>query len=161
MASPTWWTWVWVNSGSWWWTEAWRAAIHGVSKSLTQLSDWTELNWRWMMSKKIFLGAFWTLVDFLWRSVHSDALTISKLGYLSVYYWVERGFYILGPPQLAPSRPRIVGSQNLAVRRKARQVPLFRKRPLSRRSEEARPPLAVHCGGCSSVPSKGLPEDWG
>ena len=24
---------------------AWRAAIHGVSKSRTQLSDWTELNW--------------------------------------------------------------------------------------------------------------------
>ena len=23
--------------------EAWRAAIHGVAKSLTQLSDWTEL----------------------------------------------------------------------------------------------------------------------
>ena len=20
MASPTWWTWVWVNSGNWWWT---------------------------------------------------------------------------------------------------------------------------------------------
>ena len=20
MASPTWWTWVWMNSGSWWWT---------------------------------------------------------------------------------------------------------------------------------------------
>ena len=25
--------------------EAWRAAIHGVSKSRTGLSDWTELNW--------------------------------------------------------------------------------------------------------------------
>ena len=25
--------------------EAWRAAIHGVTKSRTQLSDWTELNW--------------------------------------------------------------------------------------------------------------------
>ena len=25
--------------------EAWRAAIHEVSKSQTQLSDWTELNW--------------------------------------------------------------------------------------------------------------------
>ena len=25
--------------------EAWRAAIHGVKKSQTQLSDWTELNW--------------------------------------------------------------------------------------------------------------------
>ena len=26
--------------------EAWRTAIHGVAKSWTQLSDWTELNWR-------------------------------------------------------------------------------------------------------------------
>ena len=25
--------------------EAWRAAVHGVAKSQTQLSDWTELNW--------------------------------------------------------------------------------------------------------------------
>ena len=26
--------------------EAWRAAIHGVAKSRTRLSDWTELNWK-------------------------------------------------------------------------------------------------------------------
>ena len=25
--------------------EAWRAAIHGVTKSWTRLRDWTELNW--------------------------------------------------------------------------------------------------------------------
>ena len=25
--------------------EAWRAAVHGVPKSRTRLSDWTELNW--------------------------------------------------------------------------------------------------------------------
>ena len=25
--------------------EAWRAAVHGVAKSRTQLSDWTKLNW--------------------------------------------------------------------------------------------------------------------
>ena len=25
--------------------EAWHAAIHGIAKSRTQLSDWTELNW--------------------------------------------------------------------------------------------------------------------
>ena len=25
--------------------EAWDAAIHGVTKSRTRLSDWTELNW--------------------------------------------------------------------------------------------------------------------
>ena len=43
MASLTRWRWVWVNSGSWWWTEAWCAAIHGVTKSRTRLSDWTEL----------------------------------------------------------------------------------------------------------------------
>ena len=30
--------------------EAWRAAIHGVAKSLTRLSDWTELNWTDMHS---------------------------------------------------------------------------------------------------------------
>ena len=27
--------------------EAWRAAVHGVAKSRTRLSDWTELNWTW------------------------------------------------------------------------------------------------------------------
>ena len=26
--------------------ETWCAAVHGVAKSQTQLSDWTELNWR-------------------------------------------------------------------------------------------------------------------
>ena len=27
--------------------EAWRATVHGVAKSWTQLSDWTELNQNW------------------------------------------------------------------------------------------------------------------
>ena len=40
MASLTQWMWIWVNSGSWWW--AGRPAIHGVAKSQTQLSNWTE-----------------------------------------------------------------------------------------------------------------------
>ena len=31
--------------------EAWRAAIHGVAKSRTRLSDWTELNWNSEFSK--------------------------------------------------------------------------------------------------------------
>ena len=46
MASPTQWTWVWVDSSSWWWDrEAWCAVVHGVAKSRTRLSDWNELNW--------------------------------------------------------------------------------------------------------------------
>ena len=28
--------------------EAWRASVHGVAKSRTRLSDWTELNWTWL-----------------------------------------------------------------------------------------------------------------
>ena len=39
------WTWVWVNSGSWLMDrEPWHAAVHGVAKSWTRLSNWTELN---------------------------------------------------------------------------------------------------------------------
>ena len=30
--------------------EAWCAVIHGVTRSQTWLSDWTELNWCWIMS---------------------------------------------------------------------------------------------------------------
>ena len=43
MASPTRWTWVWVDSGSCDGQETWRAAVHGVSKSQTGMSDWAEL----------------------------------------------------------------------------------------------------------------------
>ena len=44
MASPTWWTWVSVNSGSWWWTGRpgmlWFIGLQRVGH------DWaTELNW--------------------------------------------------------------------------------------------------------------------
>ena len=45
MASLPRWSRVWVNSGSWWWTGR-RIAIHGVAKSRTRLSDWTELSFK-------------------------------------------------------------------------------------------------------------------
>ena len=44
MASLTRWTWVWVNSGSWWWTG--RPGVLWFMGSLRVGHDWaTELNW--------------------------------------------------------------------------------------------------------------------
>ena len=44
MASPTQWTWVWVNSGSWWWTG--RPGVLRFMGSQRVGHDWaTELNW--------------------------------------------------------------------------------------------------------------------
>ena len=45
MASLTQWTWVWVNSGSWWWTE--RPSMLQSMGSQQVGYDWaTELNWK-------------------------------------------------------------------------------------------------------------------
>ena len=44
MASPTQWTWVWVNSRGWWWTGRPGMLQFMGSQSQTRLSDWTELN---------------------------------------------------------------------------------------------------------------------
>ena len=44
MSSPTWWTWVWVNSRSWWWTG--RPGVLQFMGSQGVRYDWvTELNW--------------------------------------------------------------------------------------------------------------------
>ena len=44
MASPTQWTWIWVNSGSWWWTG--RPGLLQFMGSQRVGHDWvTELNW--------------------------------------------------------------------------------------------------------------------
>ena len=61
MASPTRWTWVWVNSGSLWWTN-WEFVRPGMLQSMRSQGvghDWaTELNW----TGKIFLFLFLILL---------------------------------------------------------------------------------------------------
>ena len=50
-ASPTQWTWVWVNSGSWWWTG--RPGVLQVMGSQRVGHDWaTELNWSGKNTRK-------------------------------------------------------------------------------------------------------------
>ena len=57
MAPPTWWTWVWASSGSWWWT-----GRPGVLQALGLKRvghDWaTELNWT-LVFHSLFLNMFW------------------------------------------------------------------------------------------------------
>ena len=45
--------------------EAWRAAVHGVAKSQTRLSDWTELNWLWLYHLKVPGKQFLTIKSWL------------------------------------------------------------------------------------------------
>ena len=63
MASPTWRTWVWVNSGSWWWTGRpgmlWFMGLQRVGHDWATELNWTDgLIWTWS----------WTLInDYLFK----------------------------------------------------------------------------------------------
>ena len=54
--------------------EAWRAAIHGVSKSRTGLSDWTELNLIWIcLNWGIF---FWNQDEYIHKKTSTKLITL-------------------------------------------------------------------------------------
>ena len=61
-ASLTWWTWVWVNSGSWWWTG--RPGVLQFMGLQRVRHNWaTELNWTeymrlWMCADPMHLWLF-------------------------------------------------------------------------------------------------------
>ena len=60
MASPTQWTWVWVNFGSCWWTG--RPGVLQFMGNRTRLSNWSEhtLTGNWQLAiSVIFLGPWW------------------------------------------------------------------------------------------------------
>ena len=57
MASSTWWTWIWVNSGIWWWTG--RPGVLWFMGSQILGHDWaTELNWRVLYEISQAVGDF-------------------------------------------------------------------------------------------------------
>ena len=87
MASLTQWTWVWVKSGSWWWTGRPVVLWFVGLQSWTRLSDWTELNW------KNNLDVIYSLESFLkTHAVDADRMLtgftlISLGGYLFHLEW--------------------------------------------------------------------------
>ena len=63
MASPSQWTWVWVDSGSWWWTERpgvlWFMGLQRVGH------DWvTELNWTELKALRFGVACY---IALLWQ----------------------------------------------------------------------------------------------
>ena len=57
MASPTWWTWVWASSGSWWWTGK-HDMLQSTESQRVGYNRATELNWRreWLPSPLFLPG---------------------------------------------------------------------------------------------------------
>ena len=78
MASPTQWTWVWVNSGSWWWTGRPGVlqfmGLQRVRHDWATKLNWTELNWtdsgRTDCFVKVIFASilYWELIFHLTRS---------------------------------------------------------------------------------------------
>ena len=75
MASLTRWTWVWVNSGSWWWTG--RPGVLQFMGLQRVRHDWaTELNWS--IQKYISYLPFSQVTKALWNKTNKNTATIIK-----------------------------------------------------------------------------------
>ena len=74
-ASPTQWTWVWVNSGTWWWTG--RPGMLQSMGSQRVWSDWvTELYW----THKFMCNFTWGKRHFAFNKDHQKVQCIPKCG---------------------------------------------------------------------------------
>ena len=91
IAPPTQWTWVWVNPGSWWWTE--RPGMLQSMGSQRVRRDWvTELNWTLNIYLVIWLNQIlvatcriiscstWDLLPWLGIEFRSSTLEVWRLG---------------------------------------------------------------------------------
>ena len=97
MVSPTQWTWVWENSGSWWWTAGLACCvIHGVAKIQTRLRGLTELNCilffldsTYKQYQKIFVFLS-VLLHSVWQSLSPSMLLLMALFFFYFYFlWLS------------------------------------------------------------------------
>ena len=93
--------------------EARPAAVHGVAKSWTRLSDWTELNWTELIA--VLQDHAWNHIKAL--KVPSQMLWLRKLSFL--WQWgfphssvSEESACIAGDPGLTPGLGRSLGEGN-------------------------------------------------
>ena len=78
MASPTQWTWIWVNSGSWWWTG--RPGVLWFMGSQRVGHDWaTELNL--VLAQEMYIYIFAVVAVVIYRKIF---LNISTKDFVSV-----------------------------------------------------------------------------
>ena len=76
LASPTQWTWVWVNSGRWWWTG--RPGVLRFMGLQTVGHDWaTELNWTELVHSPQHVQ------QFLWGSISSSVKQDDNPSYIA------------------------------------------------------------------------------
>ena len=88
MASPTQWTWVWASSQSWWWTG--KPGVHGVAKSRTPLSIWTD----WVFFLEFFITFLQVLLLY---SVHFLLLKRFKTWYDMIFDFLLKNFHSYFP----------------------------------------------------------------
>ena len=84
MASPTQWTWVWVNSGNWWWT----GRLGGLQFMGSQRVGWdwaTELDWTELQGILLTQGLNPHLFCLLYCQADSLLLVSPGKPYLTVY----------------------------------------------------------------------------
>ena len=70
--------------------EAWHAAVHGVAKSQTRLSDWTELNWEHLRYTLLA-----TLKYIIWSVDYSPVLDVKFLELVQLVTGSEHPLYTM------------------------------------------------------------------
>ena len=77
MASPTRWAWVWVNSGSWWWTGR-PGVLQFMGLQRVGHDRATELNWTHFLKTRLLSTAYIHCIKCS-RLTHSRNVTIIKM----------------------------------------------------------------------------------